>query len=150
MEKLEMIKNVIKEFKEEKIEVVSIFDTTYEDGTKWVEYRVNGLVGYELTDDYYNEEDKKELENIINNDKELLKTYREKIFIDSIEDILKNIINEVAQSDNEMWFIEDGDMTEKEKEKFFNAVEENQLGEYVEDEGDYITVYGGIITKVFF
>ena len=55
-----MIKNVIKEFKEEKIEVVSIFDTTYEDGTKWVEYRVNGLVGYELTDDYYNEEDKKE------------------------------------------------------------------------------------------
>lgn len=145
------------------IKVDRIMETTYEDGTSWVEYRTpQGCFGYEITEDY-EEGDEEELEKEINKDEVTYNGMLDKKHISQCSDFLEEIIEECRQSDNEMWFVEFRDL-EKELKTDEKDIIDNfllKLQKEVHDLGikDYITfyegeiaitVYGGVITKFLF
>lgn len=161
----ETIKNIeVKENKEmrKEIKVERIMETTYEDGTSWVEYTTpNGSLGYEVTEDY-EEGDEKELEKEINDDEITYNGMIDKKYISVCSEYLAGIIEECRQSDNEMWYIEYEELQEElsvckdEVDNFIVKLQDEvnrlDIQEYITfyEDGCVITVYGGVITKFLF
>lgn len=145
---------------EEKIKVVDITETTYEDGTQWIIYEVGGKYGYEIGRDL-DKSDIKPLEEIYNDNKKLKDDFINKKNISDCDIYLVRLIEECRQSDNEMWFLEYEDINEffKGCQSIKNQIniiqqEVDRLGlnnyiRFFEDDC-LITVYGDIITKFLF
>lgn len=145
------------------IKVDRIMETTYEDGTNWVEYRTpQGNFGYEITEDY-EEGDEEELEREINDDEITYNGMLDKKHISQCSDYLAEIIEECRQSDNEMWYVDFEDLKEDLEiddeeiiKKYLLELQEEidklNLNGYVNtyDSGFAIVVYGGVITKFLF
>lgn len=144
-----------------KIIVSNIMETSYDDNSNWIEYIIGDRYGYEL--DYVAKEGMEEItEKAYNTNEKLNHLAIDKPLIDVCSKFLKEIIEECRQSENEMWFIEDGDLQEhynieeEEQEKFIEKIideaEKLGVGEYITcyEDGALITVYGGIITKFLF
>ena len=147
---------------DEKINILDILDTTYEDNTQWVEYCINGKYGYEIESNISGSDmiliEKKY--NDIRNKKNLI----EKKNIDECSMYLHRLIEECRQSENEMLYIEYEDIESffdmcKSIEDIENAIlglkkEIHNLKIYdyiVFDENDcLITVYGDVITRFLF
>ena len=139
------------------IEIFRIMDTTYEDNTTWIEYRVNDSFGYEIIDGEEQEHSKEQIEKVFNGIESINDMLANKKSINKCSDFLRTIIEECRQSDNEMWFVEYEDLEDiEDKEKFLLAIEDEvmMLGlqdyiKFYEDEAA-ITVYGGVITQFLF
>ena len=136
----------------EKIKVQRIMETTYEDGTYWIEYLVNDKkLGYEISEEI--EEDiVKELQNWIYNKKFNSEQLTKKKDIEECSSCLAEIIEQCRQSENEIWFIEEDEITEEEVKKLEDEVNKLGIEDYVTfyEDGCVITVYGGIITQFLF
>ena len=139
------------------IEIFRIMDTTYEDNTSWIEYRVNDKFGYEIIDGEEQEHNKEQIEKVFNGIEPINDMLANKKSINKCSDFLRTIIEECRQSDNEMWFVEYEDLEDiEDKEKFLLGIEDEVmmlgLQDYIrfhEDEAA-ITVYGGVITQFLF
>ena len=118
------------------IKEINRFETSFGDGTYWVEYKnENGRIGYE----------------IIENENEKINPKDEnKILIE--EFCSKDDIDELRMSENDMWFIEYDDEDFDEKEEMINKDIEKYpfLKEYITFESDCIALYGGMITEILF
>lgn len=135
----------------EKIATIhSIIDTTYYDGSLWVEYLVGEHFGYEITYNDYKDNDPAALnewsmERLIN-----------KPHVSVCSDYLARLIENTRQSDNEMWFVEYEDVNPNEADQLVEdlekEVEKLGLQGYVtfHEDGCLITVFGGVITKFLF
>ena len=139
------------------IEIFRIMDTTYEDNTSWIEYRVNDSFGYEIIDGEEQEHSKEQIEKVFNGIEPINDMLANKKSINKCSDFLKTIIEECRQSDNEMWFVEYEDLEDIEnKEEFIlkldDEIFELELGDYItiNEDGVAITVYGGVITQFLF
>ena len=127
--------------------IFRVMETTYEDGTSWVEYICNGKYGYEIIEDI--KEIKRFNEIQISN----------KPNLNICSNYLAEIIEECRQSENEMWFVEWKDLEEilSSDESYIKSfldvlkdeVVKLELSDYIkfEEDGGAITVYGGVITK---
>lgn len=145
---------------EEKIKVVDITETTYEDDTQWIIYEVGGKYGYEIGRNL-DKSDIKPLEEIYNDNKKLKYDFINKKKISDCDIYLVRLIEECRQSDNEMWFLEYEDINEffKGCQSIKNQIniiqqEVDRLGlnnyiRFFEDDC-LITVYGDVITKFLF
>ena len=143
-----------------KVVVNNIMETSYGDGSCWVEYRVGDKLGYLLSETNTEKDSFDGLSDELN---ELAKDQLiNKPDISSCGEFLSGIIEECRQSDNEMWFVETEDLedihsidTDK-QEKFLEDLEKDiegyGLSEYIKvnDDGIPVTVYGGVITKFLF
>ena len=65
---------------------------------------------------------------------------------------LAEIIEECRESENEMWFVEEDEITEEEAMKISDEVERLGIEDYVRfyEDGCAITIYGGVITRFLF
>lgn len=135
---------------ESQIKINSITDTSYgEDeygyGSKWVEYKYGEKLAYEIV----NEDD---LENLNELDLITLAIKNEKHDLKSCSPLLQSLVENCRQSDSDMYFVEDDEITEEEKEEL--AIELSSLSdvdEYIEiDTECAVTVFGGVITKFLF
>lgn len=160
-----------------KIEVLRVMETSYENGSYWIEYMVNGLYGYEIIYDIQNIEQIKSDKEIIkridnariyyqrlfNTDTELNKKLTSKRKLSSCDSELKHYISECLESENEMWYITEEDLEEEfgnNQEAINNYIEKLQeeakrlgVDEYVEvyeNSDDVVVFYGGIITQFLF
>lgn len=140
------------------IEIKNVIPTTYEDGTCWIEYEYNGMLGYEISSEIDEKSSLQDIVNILDT-----KNLTDKIRISVCSDYLKELIENCRQSDNEMWFVTKEDLDEiygndndvKEKMLLNLALEIKNLKleesiEIKEDDEDVIVVYGGVITDVLF
>ena len=139
------------------IEIFRIMDTTYEDNTSWIEYRVNDSFGYEIIDGEEQEHSKEQIGKVFNGIESINDMLANKKSINKCSDFLRTIIEECRQSDNEMWFVEYEDLEDIEnKEEFIlkldDEIFELELGDYItiNEDGVAITVYGGVITQFLF
>ena len=159
------------------IEVLRVMETSYENGSYWIEYNVNGLYGYEIVYDIQNIEQIKSDKEIIkridnariyyqrlfNTDTELNKKLTSKRKLSSCDSELKHYISECLESENEMWYITEEDLEEEfgnNQEAINNYIEKLQeeakrlgVDEYVEvyeNSDDVVVFYGGIITQFLF
>lgn len=144
-----------------KIEVKQIMDTSYEDGSCWIEYLLDEMFyGFihsdDISDDLEELEEgmEEEVQGWIDCEKINPANLFMKRTIDSILPELAKLIEECRQSDNDMWFVEYEDVEEQnlDVEKIEKEVERLGLEGYVTfDENDCaITVYGGVITQFLF
>ena len=144
------------------IEIFRIMDTTYEDNTSWIEYRVNDSFGYEIIDGEEQEHSKEQIEKVFNGIESINDMLANKKSINKCSDFLRTIIEECRQSDNEMWFVEIEDIAEEvgeyviNQKLFIEGIQEEvcnlKLGDYIKffEDGAVITVYGGVITQFLF
>lgn len=160
-----------------KIEVLRVMETSYEDGSYWIEYMVNELYGYEIVYDIQNIEQIKSDKEIIkridnariyyqrlfNTDTELNKKLTSKRKLSSCDSELKHYISECLESENEMWYITEEDLEEEfgnnqeAKDNYIKKIQEEAkkvgVSEYVEvyeNSDDVVVFYGGIITQFLF
>lgn len=128
----------------------AITDTTYYDGSLWVEYLVDEQFGYEITYNDYKDDDATSLnewsmERLIN-----------KPHVNVCSEYLGRLIEKTRQSDNEMCFVEYEDIDPNQLDELISNLEKEveKLGieDYVTfyEDGCPITVYGGVITKFLF
>lgn len=140
------------------IKVQRVMETTFENDTFWIEYQYNGAISYEISSSVDENTDIKILEEAINSNPKLIEKYTNKPHIDSVTNpILKNVIIECLQSDNEMWYVDYDEMEEESiteedlvnlKADVFNLKLKEDISV---DDGEYaICVYGGVITELFF
>ena len=129
----ESLKNKTVETKEEKemvnvknnVVVESVMETSYEDGTYWIEYSVDGKLGYEIVDSNYemNEEELKETyQEKYNSDSEINSSLAKKHNVKDCSSQLAELIESCRQSENEMWFVEEDEIEEAEAEKIAEEV----------------------------
>ena len=128
------------------ITIDRIMETAYEDGTSWVEYIVNGRYAYEIIEGTNEDEvmakflslEPKKLEN--------------KIKLKECSELIQDIIEECRGSENEMWFVDEDEITTEEVEKIEKEIMALGLEEYITtwEDGCAITVYGGALTKFIF
>lgn len=132
------------------IELNEITETTFENGTSWIEYEWKGKTGYILTEEYHEGDEEKAQAWLIEN---LVETAG-KPFLEVCSEDMAELIEDCRQSENEMWFIEYEDLEEKgfDLEALENEAEKLGLSFYFEfDNGDCaITVFGGVITRFLF
>lgn len=147
---------------EEKIEIDNVIETTFDDGSNWIEYNFDGKLGYELTEEYQ-EGDEEKIQNLIDNGEFDTKKLTEKMDITSCSKYLAEIIEKCRRSENEMYFVEfdelEEDLDTKEEDIIDNflfelqeEVEKLKIDEYItfKDEDCAIIVWGGAITKFLF
>ena len=159
------------------IEVLRVMETSYENGSYWIEYNVNGLYGYEIVYDIQNIEQIKSDKEIIkridnariyyqrlfNTDTELNKKLTSKRKLSSCDSELKHYISECLESENEMWYITEEDLEEEfgdnqeAKDNYIKKIQEeveklgvNEYIEFYQDDYDVVVFYGGIITQFLF
>ena len=154
VEKEESKKEIVKCEKKElpKIKVHLINKTSYENETNWITYSIGDVYAYEISE-AFEEGDEKILQDMI--DKKIVNFYEKFINKKTIKEVhptLADMIINCLQSDNDMWFVEYGEISEKEIELVKKEVERFKLQEYVTfDEDDCaVTVYGGVITEFLF
>ena len=133
------------------IRLYKIMETSYGDYTYWLEYKINGCFGYIITDDP-NKYTTEKLNSMI------YELFIDKKHINVCSKYLAAIIEECRQSDNDMYFVEYGEL-EEDHPNVNEFLEELQkeihllgISPYVKlnEDGCYITVYGGVITKFLF
>lgn len=148
------------------VKLVSVTETTFGDETCWVEYKVDGLTGYEIMHAYTDckDMDLQLMEDLLNTetiyDALSNKLTKRAFSLDEIDSYLYEIINACRQSDNEMIFIEKDDERLNDlialNPSFLDvlevAVDTSSLNDYIKFNEDdcLITVYGGVISKVLF
>ena len=124
-------------------------ETSYEDGTFWAGYTVGDRISFEiLTEEQeaeLTEQEKIEL---------TAKRLHEKLDINQCSEKLRELINECRYSDNDMWFVEEGEIEPEELEAISEEIANlpEDLQEYFEIEswGVELTIYGGVITEFLF
>lgn len=142
------------------IKVENCTETTYEDGSYWISYRVDDKYGYELYEPQSTEEQNLEYLTKVANSPGNIEQYTNKPSIDICSPILKEYILECLGSDNEMWYVDDHLLKELGDKGDIPAIldklkeEVNNLGlsNYVIfDYGNIpIVIFGGVITKFLF
>lgn len=151
----EMLEKIVQELIPE-ITITSIDKTTYEDGTHWINYTYKNAkgeeyLGIELTSSYQ-KGDEKELQDIIDGEKVNTKYMMDKPLVKETVKVFKDLLINTLHSDNEMWFVEYGELSEEEIKLVEKEAERFNVQDYVKfDEDDCaVTIYGGIITKFLF
>ena len=132
--------------------VERIMETTYENGTYWIEYTTDGQYGYELNTRFKPGDEKKLQELIIAGEYNVDKMEC-KPSIGACSERLGGYIKECLESENEMWFVEnDEEISQEEILEIAKEVEKLGLEQYVTFYKDdcKITIYGGIITEFLF
>jgi hypothetical protein len=144
------------------IKVQRIMETTFEDGTVWVEYRIldKDKVGYMISNKITTQDSVESVEKKLN---ELVSDQlSDKPLHDDYEEPIKSLILECLQSENEMWFVEfedleeDFDVPENLHDDYLDRLDEDiekvGLSDYIKikEDGCAITVYGGVITMCLF
>lgn len=116
------------------IKDVNIFDTSYEDNSKCLELTLmDGSFSYEL------------LRN------RTFLEFKEKQSITTLSKELAELINNCRLSDDDMLFVEVGEIDDTTLKRLKEEVFLLNLYEYIEfGEDPLITIYGGIITKFTF
>lgn len=143
-----------------KIMIDSITETTYEDGTCWIQYseEISNKVGYIITDNVTKNTSQKLIEDLINTDETLLNRCLGKPYYkDVCSEYLAMLIEECLQSQDEMWYVDYEDMEELEvtQEMLEDLKRETgRLGirDHISiDDSEYaVCLYGGVITKFLF
>lgn len=132
------------------IKLKEIAETTFENGTSWIEYEWKGKTGYILTEEYHEGDEEKAQAWLIDNLVEAVG----KPSLEACSEYMAELIKNCRQSDNEMWFVEYEELEEEgfDLEALENEAEKLGLSFYFEfDNGDCaIAVFGGIITKFLF
>ena len=145
------------------LKIEYIMDTTYEDGSVWVGYTINGNWGYEISYSYQDTQDDLEKINsdiqngflkIDDNEKISVENLINKPSLEICSSDLKELIEHCSQSENEMWFVEYDDLEHDgyDLEKLEDEVYNLNINDYFEfDNSDAaITVFGGVSTKFLF
>lgn len=134
-----------------KINLLREFLTSYEDGSRWLEYTIDGRYAYEVLE---------KSDELTKEDLELRAL--EKIDINNCSSNLKRYILECLESENEMFFLEFEDAaadaaemkkdTEIYLQELYNEVVNLRINEYVEftEDDAALILYGGIITRFIF
>lgn len=134
-----------------KINLLREFLTSYEDGSRWLEYTIDGRYAYEVLE---------KSDELTKEDLELRAL--EKIDINNCSSNLKRYILECLESENEMFFLEfedaaadaaaTGEDTEIYLQELYNEVVNLRINEYVEftEDDAALILYGGIITRFIF
>lgn len=134
-----------------KINLLREFLTSYEDGSRWLEYTVDGRYAYEVLE---------KSDELTKEDLELRAL--EKIDINNCSSNLKRYILECLESENEMFFLEfedaaadaaaTGEDTEIYLQELYNEIVNLRINEYVEftEDDAALILYGGIITRFIF
>lgn len=148
-----------------KLEINSIDETTFEDGSYWLSYTVYtengrecGYFGYETV---LNVDDEKNLRDcfktLIETDSEISRLMIEKLsnkpYVNNVcSNELCEIVRECHGSDNEMYYVEYDDMDEETVLKIRDEVEKLGIEDHFSfgDNDCWITVYGGVITDFLF
>ena len=133
------------------VKVERIMETSYENNTCWIEYRVGENLGYEISEGLQ-EGDEEMLQSWIDDEKFNVSAMAEKKNISECSKYLAEIIEECRESENEMWFVEEDEITEEEAMKISDEVERLGIEDYVRfyEDGCAITIYGGVITRFLF
>lgn len=128
------------------ITIDRIMETTYEDNTSWVEYTVNGRYAYEIIQ---GTEEDEVMSKFLNLEPKKLE---DKIKLKECSELMQDIIEECRGSENEMWFVEEDEISTEEVEELEKEIMALGLEEYIItwEDGCAITVYGGAITKFIF
>lgn len=135
-----------------KVIIDRIMETSYEDGSHWVEYKVDGEnLGYIDTKEF-KEDEEKVLQELIDNGSFNIEKMINKNHVSVCSNYLAEIIENCRQSENEMWFVEDEEISKEEIEKIEEEVSQLGLDGYItfNEDGCAITVYGGVITQFLF
>lgn len=134
-----------------KINLLREFLTSYEDGSRWLEYTIDGRYAYEVLE---------KSDELTKEDLELRAL--EKIDINNCSSNLKRYILECLESENEMFFLEfedaaadaaaTGEDTEIYLQELYNEIVNLKISEYVEftEDDAALVLYGGIITRFIF
>ena len=134
-----------------KINLVREFLTSYEDGSRWLEYTIDGRYAYEVLE---------KSDELTKEDLELRAL--EKIDINNCSSNLKRYILDCLESENEMFFLEFedaaadaaamGEDTEIYLQELCNEIVNLKISEYVEftEDDAALILYGGIITRFIF
>lgn len=142
-----------------KIIVMNIMDTDYEDGTVWVEYDVYGNLSYRQTDKFTDDDIEKaqkeidDAQNDVNQDRNLYAEIAYKPHISICSPYLAEIIEECRCSDNNMWYVDEGEMPDYvDKEELEKEIDKLGLWNYVsvDYDGYDVVVFGGVVTKFRF
>ena len=150
LEHLRKITREGKKMMKELVKISLVEETSYEDGSWWVEYEINNKTGIELIQGTEEETKKDIIEKFSKIDIEKLLN---KIDLSSCSEKMQEVINNCICSYEGTWFIEEGDITEKELNDL--AKEAEKLGldgcmiEYEEEETP-MTIYGETITKFLY
>lgn len=147
------------------IDVFRIDKTTYEDDTSWVHYSIKDdkgekdlYLGYEIINDLdndCNDTDKliESFNTLFNEDKEAYAKVVDKPILEKVcSTELKDLIEETVSSDNEMWYVDEGEMEPDLVESIKNEVKKLNIQDWFifNSEDTLITIYGGVITKFLF
>lgn len=142
-----------------KIIVMNIMDTDYEDGTVWVEYDVYGNLSYRQTDKFTDDDIEKaqkeidDAQNDVNQDRNLYAEIAYKPHISICSPYLAEIIEECRCSDNNMWYVDEGEMPDYvDKKELEKEIDKLGLWNYVsvDYDGYDVVVFGGVVTKFRF
>lgn len=149
--------------KEAVLKIKYVMETSYEDGSVWIGYTVNGNWGCEISYSYQDTQDgldkvisdvKNGYLKIDDNEKISVENLINKPSLEICSSDLKELIGYCSQSENEMWFVEYDEIEEYgyDLEELEDEVVNLNIEKYFEfDNGDCaITVFGGISTKFLF
>jgi hypothetical protein len=122
---------------------IRIFNTSYDDGSCWMECRIDNKYSYEIFDS---------INDIL--DISLYTTAAtaaaKKIDVNSLDNDLKYMIEECRCSEDDMFFMDYEDL-EQDIDYIKDKVLELGLSDYITfEEYNVITVYGSVITKFLF
>lgn len=136
--------------KNELVKINLVEETSYEDNSWWIEYEINNKTGIELIQGTEGETEKDVIKKFSKID---TKNLSNKIDLSSCSEKMQEIINNCICSYEGTWFIEEGDITEKELDDLVKEVEKLGLDgcmiEYEEEETP-MTIYGETITKFLY
>ena len=129
------------------LEISYVMETSYENGTYWVNYEANGKPSIEII---HGTDVRNAMDNFLKLGLDEISNKRD---INTISYDLKGLVEMCYQSDNDMWYVEEGEEDEYDLEALEKEVEELGLGEFIEFYNDGvtpITVYGGVICLFFY
>lgn len=136
----------------------SITETTYENNTSWVNYKINNKEGYQLINDLF-EGAENIIHSLVNRNIQMNNIYAHKKCISICSSYLQDIINGCLQSENEMFFVEYDDLKNKisdEDDTFLDNLKQEVVDLNIQDvicfdeDGCAITVYGEVLTRFLF
>lgn len=137
--------------KNKRIKVTGIFETSYEDGSYWIEYLVGNRQAYEITNKL-KDGDEEKLQKLIDGKAFDTSVLVNKKDVNECCDILRDVVYDCKHSENDMWFLDEGELEQEQIDELMKAVDDMELHEYIEVDTDTgeVTVYGGAITKFIF
>lgn len=135
----------------ENIRVREIMETTFENGTCWVEYEVGNKIGYIISEEF-EENEEKVVQGLIDSGNFDIEKLINKIDITTCSEKLYELVENCRQSENEMWFVEEGELSEEEIEKLEKEVDVLGINDYVTfyEDDTLVTVWGGAPEQFLF